>query len=202
MTNNLKYISIDVETTGLDPDNNQLVEVAAIIDNLNIPTKVSIGELPSYHCYIKHDMYCGNPYALSLHTEKFKNIHNNVGNILTPEEFVYSFYNWIVTNNGYYEITNDDIVKIVGAGKNIASFDSLFLKNSHIEFNKHIKFAHRFIDVGNMYLRHTDQLPPDLDTCAIRAGLDEKNRVNHIAMNEVKMVIKLIRNYLNIKYTD
>lgn len=216
----LKYLSVDVETTGLDTRNDQLVEVAAILDDFS--NLKPIEDLPRFHCYIKRDNFSGNPYALSLHADKFKKISEGGDDVLGVGDFVMAFKNWIIDNNGYYdksmfavdtELIEElpmnatlekyryDIVKVVGAGKNFGSFDRAFLENSSYGFKDHIKFAHRCIDVGDMYLSVDDVVPPSLDECAERAGLDERCRVNHNAMNEAEMVIKLIRINLLGKFT-
>ena len=46
----LPYVSIDIETTGLDPETCQTLEIGAVFDNWTLP----IRELPTFHCYVVH----------------------------------------------------------------------------------------------------------------------------------------------------
>ena len=49
----MKYVSIDIETTGINPLVNDIIEFAAVIDDTN--AKVPIENLPKFHRYIKKD---------------------------------------------------------------------------------------------------------------------------------------------------
>ena len=63
----MKYISIDIETTGLDPEFNQILSIGAVIeDTLNpIPFK----DLPKFHAVIKRESVYGSIFALNLNRE-------------------------------------------------------------------------------------------------------------------------------------
>ena len=50
----MKYVSIDIETTGLNPKTDNVLEVAAIIDDTERP-EVPIGELPTLHLLTPED---------------------------------------------------------------------------------------------------------------------------------------------------
>jgi oligoribonuclease len=66
----MKYISIDVETTGLDPDFNKILSIGAVIeDTLNpLPFK----KLPKFHAVIKHESVYGSIFALNLNRDLIK----------------------------------------------------------------------------------------------------------------------------------
>jgi DNA polymerase III epsilon subunit-like protein len=63
----MKYISIDIETTGLDPDFNQILSIGAVIeDTLNpLPSE----ELPKFHAVIKRESVYGSIFALNLNKD-------------------------------------------------------------------------------------------------------------------------------------
>ncbi len=59
----MKYVCGDIETTGLDKDICQVIEMAFVIrdtDNMEEPLESS----PAFHCYISHDVYQGQAYAI------------------------------------------------------------------------------------------------------------------------------------------
>jgi len=61
----MKYISIDIETTGLDPQQNDIIEFGAIIEDSNDPKPLE--ELPQFQTYV-HDgnPLFGNVFALNM----------------------------------------------------------------------------------------------------------------------------------------
>lgn len=63
----MKYISIDIETTGLDSDLNQILSIGAVIEDTN--NLVPIGELPKFHAIIKRESVYGSIYALNLNKD-------------------------------------------------------------------------------------------------------------------------------------
>jgi oligoribonuclease (3'-5' exoribonuclease) len=54
-------VFIDIETTGLNPDPCDIIEIGAVIDDWLEPLELQ----PLFHCYIKQQQYKGEPYALS-----------------------------------------------------------------------------------------------------------------------------------------
>jgi DNA polymerase III epsilon subunit-like protein len=63
----MKYISIDVETTGLDPDFNQILSIGAVIEDTLNP--VPFEELPKFHAVIKRESVYGSIFALNLNRD-------------------------------------------------------------------------------------------------------------------------------------
>ena len=46
----MKYLSLDIETTGLDPNIHQIIEIGAVLEYSHLP----VDELPSFRILIKH----------------------------------------------------------------------------------------------------------------------------------------------------
>ena len=63
----MKYISIDIETTGLDPDFNQILSIGAVIEDTLNP--VPFEELPKFHAVIKRESVYGSIFALNLNKD-------------------------------------------------------------------------------------------------------------------------------------
>lgn len=63
----MKYISIDVETTGLEKDRYQILSIGAILEDTE--KKLSFEEIPKFHAAILHNEITGSPYALSMNSK-------------------------------------------------------------------------------------------------------------------------------------
>ena len=55
----MRYVSIDLETTGLDAINNDIIEFGAVLDDL--ADMKPLEELPRFHAYICKEEYRGQP---------------------------------------------------------------------------------------------------------------------------------------------
>ena len=66
----MEYISIDIETTGLDRENDQVLEIGAIIENTFDPKPFD--ELPKFHAIILHPRYEGSSYAINMNKRIFQ----------------------------------------------------------------------------------------------------------------------------------
>ncbi|RDJ35326.1 MAG: hypothetical protein DWQ19_10960 [Crenarchaeota archaeon] len=189
----MKYLSIDLETAGLDPKSCQILEFGAVLDDTNWWTgekRVAVDSLPYFHAYIVSEdgMYHGQPYALWLNAEIFKKISNASkeavkGNLfLYPKRLGLAFKNWLRDDHG---ITG----KINVAGKNFASFDQKFLEELP---DWSVEFASRVLDPAAYYFDPSkDERLPDTKTCLERAGINHP--VAHTAIEDAKDVIRLIR---------
>jgi hypothetical protein len=182
----MKYISVDIETTGLNSELCEVLEIGAIFDDLSQPRK---NDPPKFHCYILPDYlstYCGEPYALAMHSEIFRRIAKQEPPYMYLKSSVVGeeFSAWL-TSLG---LTGDK--KITVAGKNFGSFDLQFLKRL-VDFPVH-RFNHQFIDPGMLYFDPLiDKCVPNTQTCAKRAGIG--STVAHTALEDADMVISLIR---------
>lgn len=63
----MKYISIDVETSGLDHEANQVLSIGAIIEDTNNP--LPLDKCPKFHAAIRHDEITGSVFAINLNRE-------------------------------------------------------------------------------------------------------------------------------------
>ena len=58
------YISVDVETTGLEKDRYQILSIGAILEDTT--KKLSFEEIPKFHAAILHKEITGSPFALNM----------------------------------------------------------------------------------------------------------------------------------------
>ena len=63
----MRYISIDIETTGLDADLNQILSIGAVIEDTLNP--LPFEELPKFHAIIKRESVYGSIFALNLNKD-------------------------------------------------------------------------------------------------------------------------------------
>jgi len=180
----MKYVSIDLETTGLDENYCQVLEFAAIIDDT--ADQRSIERLPYFHCYVMHEVYVGQPYALSMHPKIFTKLANGDDShvFLEPKNVGYEFSKFLESNG--FELGE----KITAAGKNFARFDAKFLDRLP-DFNNHVNIHHRVVDPAMFFVRPDDECLPGSNECLKRAGIDKE--VAHTAMEDAADVISLVR---------
>lgn len=206
----MRYVSLDVETTGLDSGNDQILEFAAVFDDLE--NREDIERLPVFHCYVKHARVVGNAFAINMNAYAIGVIAGKVkaefrgkpAKIVRAENVTQEFYNFITTVGMDESVGNrlcekdyttrealerGGRYKLNVAGKNPA-FDLGFLTKLE-GWDERFKVAHRVIDPAVMYMRAGDKTVPSLQECLERAGIQRE--VKHTAAADAYDVIDLIR---------
>lgn len=199
----MRYISVDLETTGLDPLKDDILEFGAVFDDLEHPKPYD--KLPQFHSYVlpwrvdqqlfghlnpsaqgQHASYHGDPYALSMHPTILRRIAKREAPYVyrTPQGLIQAFSQWL----------NDfGLSTAVFCGKNFASFDLQFLNKIPNWYM--IDRSFRSFDPTALYIKvGEDTTPPSTAKCLARAGLDKY--VPHTAIEDAINVIKLVRHGL------
>jgi oligoribonuclease (3'-5' exoribonuclease) len=132
------YVAIDIETTGLDPDTCQVLEIGAVIHD---PAKPLL-ECPTFRACIKHNVITGTPRALQMNARLLEEIADGGGE--WEDNACERFHNWLKTH--FEDLTVNHIHAL---GKNVGTFDLVFL-NKISEWPKWL-FHYRSLDVGSMY---------------------------------------------------
>jgi len=184
----MKYICIDIETTGLDPETCQIIEFAAVIRDTKTDEKLN--ESPSFHCYVKHKMYQGGAYAIALNARVFEQLSSKKPDapIYTRDKLCDEFYEWLKLNEFETSKTNCKI-HFVAAGKNFGNFDLQFLKKLP-KWNACFNVSARILDPAMLWIRPEDNRVPGLKTCMDRAGIE--GEVTHHALQDVYDTIMTI----------
>ena len=189
---NTKYVSIDIETTGLNPENCQVLEIGAVIDDGTTP----IEDCPTFHCYVDHGLILGEPFAVSMHATILRRIATHEGGYtyLQPWEVATRFHDFLKKHG-----LDPENEKIVVAGKNYASFDARFLRKL-TNWDKHVRVHHRILDPAGLYWQpETDGMDlPDTKTCMERASISDE--VAHTAVEDARTVAHLIRRAIDARY--
>lgn len=180
----MKYLSIDIETTGLNPHEHKIIEFGALLEDT---TKIhlSVSDLPHYHCIIQQEMK-GDPIALEMNQKIFEIMET--GWCVSQGGFLKDFYKWC--ENAGLEKNSKGKIRIVAAGKNFSSFDLLFL-NEIPGFAQIFSVSKRCLDPAMLYIVPDDCELPDLQTCLDRAGI--KKTVAHNALSDAADVVNLLR---------
>jgi len=190
---NMKYVSIDIETTGLNPGNCQVLEIGAVIDDGTIP----IEDCSTFHCYVDHGLILGEPFAVSMHATILRRIatHEEGYTYLQPWEVATRFREFLKENG-----LDPENEKVFVAGKNYASFDARFLSKI-TSWDKHVQVHHRILDPAAMYWQpEIDGVElPNTKTCMERAGIS--GEVAHTAVEDAQVVVRLIRQAIDNRRT-
>jgi len=191
------YISIDLETTGLDAESNQILEFGAVLEDTN--NVLPLDALPTFHCYIKHPggNITGNIFALNLNAGIITNLKNEKDlkdeyQYLKPDELADAFLAWLkIQGLEIKEKYGKFYTTITVAGKNFAGFDRKFI-NKIPGFSSKIRIRQRVIDPAVLFVNwKEDECLPSLDECKEKAGID--GVVTHLAVDDAMDVIKLLR---------
>jgi len=133
-----RYVSIDIETTGLDPDKHQILEFAAVAWSDDRP----VAELPEFSSIVRPEGdIVGCPYALDMNRLLISALKDpKVGKTLRV--VMREFRTWLKT----FGVSSDNKIHIIG--QNFASFDLNFLNKSILWPTELI--SHRILDVSTI----------------------------------------------------
>jgi oligoribonuclease (3'-5' exoribonuclease) len=106
------YLSIDVETTGLEKDRYQILSIGAILEDTT--KKLSFNEIPKFHAAILHNEITGSPFAINMNKKiieavaQYQNAENQdeKNDIIQmtgmqfyqEDQVVEGFYRWLFDN--------------------------------------------------------------------------------------------------------
>lgn len=178
----MKYVSVDIETTGLDFKNHQIIEFGAVIDDFVTPLE----ELPTFTKVIYQFRVIGSPEAIVMNHRIFKLMANG-DDCVFIEHLAEVFGNWLKKYTARV---------LPPAGKNYASFDERFLQK--VPGWNHLPLHRRSLDPGSMYFDpQKDVVVPEMQDCLGRAGL--KPTALHEALADALDVVRLIRVHHGVK---
>lgn len=185
----MKYVSVDIETSGLDPEYCQVLEVGAVIDDLSGQTCPD-----HFHCYVLHDRIVGQPFALQMNAAILAKIAEPQKHpdetFLRSDAVAGDFRYWLRCNG----VNPDDPINV--AGKNFARFDQKFLDRLP-NWASNVRVRSRVLDPAILYFRpDLDDALPGLSTCLKRAGLDD--HVSHRAVDDALAVVRLLRRHYGL----
>lgn len=175
----MKYVSLDIETTGLDPARAQILQVAMVLEDSD--RSQPIEELPHFVCLVKPlgDRYVGNAYALALNADLLSQLAGRI-----PARYpIYDSGQWHLHAWDWLCALGMDPKRsrLTVAGKNVAGFDIPFLPPDVRTW-----FRHRVIDAGSVMIDWSKDRVPSLED--LKGGA-----VAHDALEDARDVIRVLR---------
>ncbi len=213
------YVSIDIETSGLDHEKNCILSIGAIIEDTE--KKLPYEECPKFNAVILQREIVGSPRALTMnkgliamigeYLEGNDETRFNMDTILNysfyeKEDVVKEFFKFLVSNDviniewtnnwkdGKVDInSNTRPVTINVSGKNFGTFDKLFLQQLPW-WQKLIRTRQRVLDPAILCVDwKNDKSLPSLTTCKERTNIS--GEVTHDALEDAWDVIQVLRKF-------
>lgn len=185
MAGMLRYAAIDLETTGIDPENAQILEVGCVVETDWV---TPVEHLPTLRLLVRPEdgMVYGHPRALAMNARLIAELADApkppAKQPPTETQAVYALRQFLAEHLGRNGWTL--------GGKNFGSFDLQFLRR-HETWNP-LQHKQRFLDPAPLWFRPAeDACLPDLPTCLARAGVPAG--AAHDAVEDCRAVVRLVR---------
>jgi hypothetical protein len=192
----MKYISMDLETTCIDPKiPENVLQMSLVVEDTQNP--VPVEELPHFTCFIKSidNQYTGQASALGMNGWIFNILCGRTDND-TGYPILYQQEAWLqacafVDEHFRGQSGRAKGVKI--AGKNVGIFDMQFIPKELMS-----RFSAKSIDPTSMFIDWKAEKPL-LSLGEIKKKLDFDPHVAHDAREDALDVIKVLRTTYNGK---
>lgn len=192
----MKYISIDTETTGLNPDIHQVLQIGAIIEDTENP--LTYEECPKFEALIWNENFNLSPGVYKMNEPLLKRIlaagygdPNTEEDTLMLHEAIQRLYYWARDNDAILLNPHTLGPKCVFAGANFGAFDLRFLQKTEL-FEAYFGSQGRYLEPSMFYFDwKSDGKIPSLQKCLDRAGIQKA--VAHDALSDAWDVICLLR---------
>jgi len=190
----MKLLSIDIETTGLDPRTCSVLEIGAVV----FDPQPAIIEGPNekgrrwqtFEYLVKHSRVQGEAYALSMNSEIIgeiagtKKTYRPIGDVT---EIITNFRGFLLDNQ-----VDDQKFTIVG--KNYDAFDAQFLNRLPGWGQRILPLCERrTLDVGSLCFCPEDGKVVNLDSCLSKIGV--KGIVTHRALDDAMAVATCVSRF-------
>lgn len=179
------YISLDLETSGVDISKAQILQIAMIYDDF---TQTKISDMPSLLINIQYrELSHATLEALEIN----KNLITQILDKDDPVKKRNCSEAMDLVSAFLCKYSNKNGGKITIAGKNAASFDIPILDN-HLDNKIGLYIKRRSIDVGSLYYPDFGYVP----TLSEVNKLTQRSEVKHNAYDDASDVIFAIRKKL------
>jgi DNA polymerase III epsilon subunit-like protein len=144
----MKYVSIDLETTGLEKDRYQILSFGAIIEDTE--KKLPFSEIPKFHAAILHNELSGSPFALNMNKkiieaivryqtaenqdEKNDLVKSTGMEFCHEDQVVERFYRWLY-DNGMVELDPNYLNQMVTRDENGKIYPMITSKTKPVIIN-------------------------------------------------------------------
>ena len=198
----MKYVSIDLETTGLDPERCDILQFGAVIEDTE--NQLPYDELPTLNLLVgpphPAGRYSAEVGALVMNAKLIERIQKE-GSV-KPGDIEPLFF--LFVEEHLFKVPNEHVPEVnypLGerpqinlAGKNFNTFDRHFLDELHWNWSQ---YHRRVIDPAMLWWRpEEDETLPSTELCMERAGINPSDFGDgelHDAVTDAKIVIALVR---------
>jgi oligoribonuclease len=191
----MRYVSLDLETTGGSAEQHQIIELAAVVEDTRHPRPLA--ELPAFRRVVQHPQYVGTAGALALNAGLLAELARKDDNPerCTPAELVPQLREFLLTQG--FRSDKHDCVAVTLAGKNIGPFDVPFLRRLP-GWGTLVRSEPALLDPASFYLNwHKDTRLPTMSICKARAHFPDTT-VAHQALADALDVIQLLRPFYEL----
>ena len=191
----MRYVSLDLETSGPHPQRHQVLELAAVIEDSRRP--LPLAELPAFRRVVRHPEYVGTAGALALNARLLVELADKTPNpeLCTPDELLPQLLEFLLLHG--FRPNRNGCVAVTMAGKNIAVFDLGFLKELP-GYGTLVRAEPAMLDPAAFYLNwRKDSRLPSMSICKARAQFDDRD-VAHEALADALDVVRLLRPFYHL----
>ena len=191
----MRYLSLDLETSGPNPQRHQLLELAAVVEDSRRP--LPLAELPAFRRVVRHPEYAGTAGALVLNARLLKELAAKEPNpeLCTPAELLPQLREFLLAQG--FKANKNDCVRVTMAGKNIAVFDLSFLRELP-GWGTLVGAEPAMLDPAAFYLNwRKDARLPTMHICKARARFPD-TEVAHEALADALDVVRLLRPFYEL----
>lgn len=190
----MRYVSLDLETSGSDPLRHQVLELAAVVEDTRRTASTPLAELPSFRRALRHPEITGTAGALALNARLLEELSDktksDAPDICGAAEVLPQLRAFLLANG--FKLDAKDRVSFTIAGKNIGVFDIPFLRQLP-GWGTIIRAEPAVLDPASFYLNwHKDSRLPSMLICQARSGMPEPH-VAHEALADALEVVRLLR---------
>ncbi len=191
----MRFVSIDLETTGADPWVHEVLEFAAIVYDTQYP--VARADAPQFRVLMRPTFAQASPTALRMNAALVQELRAPAFDtvVLSEEGLVDGFADFLLQHGFRYHERGR--IRVQVAGKNFDKFDRIFLERM-ASFRQKISFHRVALDPGLLYWNPTKdkQWIPNMVACKKRAGFADLT-VAHRALDDAWDVVRLIQVYVD-----
>ncbi|TGE20470.1 hypothetical protein E5K00_20965 [Hymenobacter aquaticus] len=191
----MRYVSLDLETTGGNPDRHQIIELAAVVEDTR--RVLPLAELPAFRRCVRHPEYVGTAGALALNAGLLEELARKDANPerCTPAELVPQLREFLQQQG--FRADKHDCVVVTLAGKNIGPFDVPFLRLLP-GWGTLVRHEPALLDPAAFYLNwRKDTRLPTMSICKARAHFAD-DTVAHQALADALDVVVLLRPFYEL----
>jgi len=191
----MKLLSIDLETSGLDPNSCCVLEIGCVL--FDPDPEIAVNETgrrwETFNRLISHKRIVGEPYALAMNADVIAEISGRKETHISIVPITTALADLAACLRAH-GVTEENKVTVVG--KNFDRFDLQFL-NRCPGWRQHVEplLERRSLDAGSLLFSPHDGAVLPLDKCLERIGV--RDNVAHRALDDALQVATVVSRFFS-----